>query len=351
VDHGATSFDECRAMTRRIALAAALLAAGCASVLGIPDDVVRGSGAQGDDGGDNNEGGTHDGPGGDDGPGSDGGHDANGDAPIVPTCDPKKDFTAPVVLAGISTGANEGSARFTDDELTIWFDTDRGDGGPFDLYTATRATTGSAFGPATPIPGVNTALQDFAPSVTSDELTIVYEQQDKTGVSRLYSATRAAPNGTFGNITALTTINSNDYTANPFLRGNGSELWYVNETAPLLGIDIWRATLQAGKYVGAKVPVVSTNAEELAPVISADGLTLYYGSDATVAGFAGINVWVAKRASTAVDFATPSPLTSVSSASDEQPTWVSPDGCRLYLSSNRPGGAGKQDVWVASRPF
>src|SRR5262249_10804735 len=153
----------------------------------------------------------------------------DGDAPIVITCDPKKDFAAPVLLAGISTGANEGSARFTDDELTIYFDSDRGDGGPFDLYTATRASTGSAFGAAAPIGGVNRALQDFAPAVTSDGLTIVYEQQDKNGISRLYSATRGAPTGAFANITALTSINSNDYTANPFLRGNGNELWYVNE--------------------------------------------------------------------------------------------------------------------------
>jgi len=107
---------------------------------------------------------------------------------------------------------------------------------------------------------------------------------------------------------------------------------------PLLGIDIWRATFKGGVWTGAKVPVVNTNAEEFAPVLSKDGLTLYFGSDAAALGFAGINVWVAKRATTAVDFSPPAVLTSVSSASDEQPTWISPDDCRLYLATQSPAG-------------
>jgi hypothetical protein len=32
---------------------------------------------------------------------------------------------------------------------------------------------------------------------------------------------------------------------------------------------------------------------------------------------------------------------------DEGPSWISPDGCRMYISSNR---AGNNDIYVAARP-
>jgi len=334
--------------------ALSVVLAGCASVLGIPDDVVKGT------------------PGGDDGgssgadatpppapplnppppPTDSGGGDTGPDSPLGAACDPMKDFTAPVLLSGISTADNEGSARFTEDELTIFFDSDRpGTTGLFDLWTATRPSIGAAFGTATQIAGVNSALEEFGPNETTNGLTLFFEQQDKNAVSRLYKSTRAAGGMPFGNVTALASINSNDYTANPFVRGDGSEIWYVSDTGLLTTIDLYHATIgPMGTFVGAKVNNVNTSAEEFAPVVSADGLTLYFGTDATVAGLGGVNVWVATRASKGVDFGAPVLVPNVNTTSDEQPTWISPDDCRLYLASNRPLGAGKQDVWVASRP-
>jgi hypothetical protein len=35
---------------------------------------------------------------------------------------------------------------------------------------------------------------------------------------------------------------------------------------------------------------------------------------------------------------------------DDQPAWISPDGCVMYLMSSRPGGFGSIDIWVARRP-
>ena len=43
-------------------------------------------------------------------------------------------------------------------------------------------------------------------------------------------------------------------------------------------------------------------------------------------------------------------LLAVNSAQGDEPGWISADGCRLYLYSNRPGGMGMQDIYVAKRP-
>jgi hypothetical protein len=48
-------------------------------------------------------------------------------------------------------------------------------------------------------------------------------------------------------------------------------------------------------------------------------------------------------------FGTPKPVTELNSSRLEYPQWLSVDGCRLYLESDRPGGAGDLDVYVASR--
>jgi len=37
---------------------------------------------------------------------------------------------------------------------------------------------------------------------------------------------------------------------------------------------------------------------------------------------------------------------NVNSAGDDGPSWLSPDGCRMYISSDR---AGTNDVFVAQR--
>ena len=35
----------------------------------------------------------------------------------------------------------------------------------------------------------------------------------------------------------------------------------------------------------------------------------------------------------------------------DAPNWLSPDGCVLYMESERPGGAGDIDLYRAQRPL
>jgi hypothetical protein len=333
---------------------------GCAAVLGIADEVNRGDegGAAGTEGGGSDDGTmtTVDGapmPG-DGGNTNDGAMlgDAKTDATIPAACTVTKDFSAPQPLTSINTPEQEGSAHFTEDELTIFFDAQRG-GAKFDLYTATRASLGAPFGASTPIPGaVNTALDEFSPNVTTDGLTIFFERQDATGVSRLMVSTRVV-GGMFGAGVAMGNLDSNSYTANPFVRGAGAEIYYVSDTGTLTPINIYRGKRQPdGTYAGTVLANVNANVLEIepfAPVVSKDGLTLYFASDQTVAGFMGHNIYVAKRATTALDFGVPALVPNVNGDADEQPSWISGDGCRLYIVSNRTA-ANNQDIFVATRP-
>jgi hypothetical protein len=82
-------------------------------------------------------------------------------------------------------------------------------------------------------------------------------------------------------------------------------------------------------------------------------LTIYFGSDR--GGSAGAaDIWFAKRASTMATFQpsqTASTLNaSLNSAGLDDPTWISPDDCRLYLASDRDEVPGMRNIYVATRP-
>src|SRR5207249_823543 len=72
-----------------------------------------------------------------------------------------------------------------------------------------------------------------------------------------------------------------------------------------------------------------------APVTSVDGLTLFFASDRAVGPGGGADVWVATRAALGAPFDTPRLAPELSSPAVDIPGWISPDGCRMYLSSDR----------------
>ena len=91
---------------------------------------------------------------------------------------------------------------------------------------------------------------------------------------------------------------------------------------------------------------------EFAPTLTSDGLSLYYGYNTGGPG-GTVQVWSTTRASTStLTFATPAVVASLNPTNTKNiPGWLSPDGCRMYFASDRPGGGaqGSYDIWMATR--
>ena len=86
-----------------------------------------------------------------------------------------------------------------------------------------------------------------------------------------------------------------------------------------------------------------------APCISADGLSLYFDSDRP-GGSGGVDIWVATRTTVSDPWANPVNLgPSVNSWAFEMGASVSADGLELYFGSDRSGGSGDWDLWVTKR--
>lgn len=62
----------------------------------------------------------------------------------------------------------------------------------------------------------------------------------------------------------------------------------------------------------------------------------------------GADIWTATRTNKSVEFSGAVRVTELDIASNERPDWISPDSCRLYVSSDV---SGKDQIYVAPRPM
>jgi Tol biopolymer transport system component len=96
-------------------------------------------------------------------------------------------------------------------------------------------------------------------------------------------------------------------------------------------------------------PVVNSPYADYGPALSKDGLQLYFVSDRP-GGSGAADLWVSLRASVKSPWSAPCNLGSViNSEFIDGPPHLSRDGHWLFFNSNRPGGAGDNDLWMAYR--
>jgi WD40-like Beta Propeller Repeat len=84
------------------------------------------------------------------------------------------------------------------------------------------------------------------------------------------------------------------------------------------------------------------------PALTADLLTLYFNSKRD-GGLGQEDIWFTQRATLEAAFSEPRPERALNSERRETGIALSADGLRLWFSSDRPGGAGALDVYLATR--
>jgi ribosomal protein L24E len=260
-------------------------------------------------------------------------------------CDPGIAFGPPALVAGLTDiqARSVAGLRLSPDYLTGYFQaTGRPDGvGYNDLYTATRSRVDSPFDHVAPIAGnaINTLFEEFDPTVTGNGLTIAFGREERSANPvHVFWATRAETSLPFGSPVAAAGVNYADatYDTTPFFREDGAILYFASSRVPANSTDIYRATL--GFPPPKPVGEVNTTSTELAPVVTPDDLTIYFGSDRGDGSARGsYDIWMATRPSTDTPFSAPRNVAELNSAALDLPTFVTRDGCTLYFSSTRSG--------------
>lgn len=274
--------------------------------------------------------------------------DAAAEADAGAPCDLTATWGPPsqIVLFGTSNG----TASLSEDELTILFDNLVPSGPRYAIFVAQRSTNEEAFTKATEIGApVASASDTYQPALSSDGRTLWFASNRPGGFYRLWKTTRPNVESMFGEPftpPAFAVIGA-AIEGQPFVTADGA-VWFASNRLSSGDFDVYRSSpLSDGGYTTPiAVADLNSTASESKPVLSRDGLTVFFGS-ARKAG-TGNDIWTATRANKGMSFGTPVSVPELNTPSDDIPTWISADSCRLYMCSDR-GSAGVLRIYVSSR--
>jgi hypothetical protein len=205
-------------------------------------------------------------------------------------------FSAPQVVAEVSSEHYETSPAISADGLTLWLGSDRPGGlGDLDIWVSRRAARTAAWTAPTPVVGLNTPAKEIPrPLGAHDTAMPLSSDRDTTdGSYRTYLSVRSSPGAAF--------------------------------SSPVLVAEL----IEPGRAI--------TDA-----FLSEDGLTLWFTS---FVGEAPGDLFAASRPSTVDAFGVPQPLTGLNTDGDDRDPWLSADGSTLYFASDRDG---KLDIYCVS---
>jgi hypothetical protein len=275
-----------------------------------------------------------------------GGASKQGGVPGV-LCDRKKPFNAPSAASGLPAGEHLSTPHLAFDELTIYF-TISGTNGIAKLGRATRPTINAPFVPDTALAALASPnnSKDNDPSESADQLSLWFSSE-RNGQADLFFSTRANPKEAFGAPQLVPVVNNGGAAdTHPYFRTRAQELWFSSQrTGPERSIFV---ALKGPTGFQAPILVKELGTNVRHPMVTEDGLDILFDAPDRPGGKGGTDLFTAHRDSTGLPFTNLTPLASINSPASEFAGWISPDGCRIYFSSDREQ-PNRHRIFVASR--
>jgi Tol biopolymer transport system component len=207
-------------------------------------------------------------------------------------------------------------------------------------------------------PTINSPHSDFSVSFSSDGLEMYFDSNRAGGnwdSYDIYVSTRATTDDAWGTPVKLgPPINSSSNDFCPVISTDGLSLYFTSlYRAGGYGVlDIWVTTRETIDDDWGELsnlgPTINTSQDEHAGSISCDGLVLYFYRKPPPAGPA--DIYMSTRPTTNDPWGESVNLgPTVNSASGQGSRCISPNGLLLFFYSNRPGGFGGQDLYMTRR--
>jgi outer membrane protein OmpA-like peptidoglycan-associated protein/tetratricopeptide (TPR) repeat protein len=151
-------------------------------------------------------------------------------------------------------------------------------------------------------------------------------------------------------------VDNDEYSVgHPALSADEKTLYFVSDMpGGMGGTDLWKAPINADGSIGTPLNLgapVNTEGNEMFPYMSPDGV-LYFSSNGHL-GFGELDVFAAQPSKTGTFAKVMNLGAQVNSGKDDFGFVLDKDGRFGYLSSNRDGGAGDDDIYAvtAMRPL
>jgi hypothetical protein len=234
-----------------------------------------------------------------------------------------------------------------------------------DIWVSQRATVDDPWGPPQNLgPNVNSAGNEFGPDFSPDGHWLFFSSTRPPGMlgaPQIWASYREDVDDDFGwgpavNLGPDINLPGLDDNAPTFFHDHktGATSIYFNSHLRTDGpgdFDIYVSIQREnGTFGRAKVVrELSSPMRDTRTAIRRDGLEMFITSDRD-GGEGKIDLWVATRESTRDPWSTPVNLgPTINTASNDGGPALSCDGTTLYFYSDRPGGSGGRDLYVTTR--
>jgi outer membrane protein OmpA-like peptidoglycan-associated protein/tetratricopeptide (TPR) repeat protein len=224
------------------------------------------------------------------------------------------------------------------------------------LYQANLSEDGSVSNPKKFAKQVNSKFHESTPIFTKDGKTMYFTRnnyisgktktnQDKTVLLKIYKATLV--DNKWKNVYELP-FNSNDYNvAHPALSPDGKTLYFVSDMPGTLGqSDLFKVHINDDGTYGSPInlgPEINTEGRETFPFISQNN-ELYFASDGHP-GLGGLDVFISQANSNGDYKFVQNVGEPINTSMDDFGFAILSDKKIGFLSSNRAGGNGNDDIY------
>lgn len=268
--------------------------------------------------------------------------DAEPDAPPGP-------FGAAVAIQELAApDADDDDPTLTGDLLEIYFKSDRGTPGDFDIWRSVRAGADQPWGEPERVEEVSTDSYEATPEVSFDGLTLYLASSRDGGVdeSDIWMSTRASRSDPWSEPVLVLELCSDDDDWAAVTDDTGTHVVITREV-PGRVLDLFGASrADVDDPWSEPVPLANLSSEvyEADGHLDPSGLRLFFAGE--LADGDDRDIYVATRPTPDDDFAPPERIAELSSDSRDEDPWVSPDGSVIVISSDR---TGDQELYWSSR--
>ena len=263
----------------------------------------------------------------------------------------------------INTTFNEQGPTLSNDELSLYFGSDRPGGiGGFDIWVSQRACKDCPWdAPLNLGPAVNTASDETGPGLSVDGHLLFFRstRPGGPGLGDVFLSKRADPKDDFGWADPVALgpgVNTPAAEAGAeFLQSaeDGAANLYFNRAPPGGTADLYYAAItRDGETRGPAVLIPELSdpvATDQGPTLRSDGREVFFFSTRP-GGIGGADLWTSTRRSVHDPWTPPVNLgASLNSTAAEQQPSLSSGGLTLLFASSRAGGFGGTDIWMSTR--